>query len=84
VLAPHETRIRDVEVAYAAAGRGLVAFSRSLARGFTAVYDRFVAGISRAGSSSRRLQTGDLNWNVAGAVLGILLVLLWLLWEVAA
>ena len=83
VLAPHETRFRDADVVYAAAGRGLVAFSRSVATSFATVYDRFVAGVSRAGSSSRRLQTGDLNWNVAGVVLGILLVLLWLLWEVA-
>ena len=84
VLAPHETRVKDADVAYAALGHGLVAFSLRLSKGFTVIYDRFVAGISRVGSSSRRLQTGDLNWNVAGVVLGILLVLLWLLWEVAA
>ena len=84
VLAPHEPRVRDADVAYEAAGRALVRFTQGLARGFAVVYDGFVAAVSQAGRSARRLQTGDLNWNVAGVALGILLVLLWLLWEGAA
>lgn len=60
--------------------RGFLGASQALFRGFRLVYEGAVAGTKALGSASRRLQTGDLNWNNIGLAVGLLLVLLWLLW----
>ncbi len=63
--------------------RAFLAFCGVLAGGFAATYTRFVSGIAGLGSAARRAQTGDLNRNDVGIVLGLLIVLVWLLWGVA-
>lgn len=60
--------------------RGFLAFCRGLQAAFGRVYAAAVATVAAAGRASRRLQTGDLNWNSVGFALGLLLVVLWLLW----
>ncbi len=83
-LAPHETRLRDADVAYVAGGAHIAAVSAGLDRGDARFYDGFVQGVSRVGSAARRLQTGNLNWNNVGLALGLAIVLVWLLWGVVA
>jgi len=82
-LIPHTPRAKDVDVAYVAAGHGLLGASRALLDAFRAVYDGVVAAISGLGRVSRRSQTGDLNWNAVGLAIALAFVLLWLVWEVA-
>lgn len=60
--------------------RGVLAFCRGLQAAFGWVYAAVLAAIVAAGRASRRLQTGDLNWNSVGLAIGLLLVVLWLLW----
>ena len=81
-LVPHTPRMKDADVAYAAAGRGLIGASQALLDGFRGVYDGVVAAISGLGRVSRRSQTGDLNWNSIGLAIALAFVLLWFLWEV--
>jgi hypothetical protein len=65
------------------------AFTRSpaLARmaasgfGFEWINKRIVASTRAAASALRALQTGQLNWNVAGIVGGLILVLAILMWS---
>ncbi|OGS50261.1 MAG: hypothetical protein A3K65_08765, partial [Euryarchaeota archaeon RBG_16_68_12] len=66
VLAPHETRLKDADVAYVAGGRGVTAFAAALAGALVAVYGGFVRGVAGLGRAARRLQTGDLGWNTVG------------------
>ena len=82
VLAPHETRLRDADVAYAAAGRGVGAFAAALAAALAVVYAGFVRGVAAVGRGARRLQTGDLGWNTVGVAIGLGIILLWFLWGV--
>jgi multicomponent Na+:H+ antiporter subunit D len=82
LLAPHDPRLQDVDVAYRRLMGGLVALSRDLQRGFALVYNAFVAGVTGGGQAVRRLQTGDLNWNVVGLATILAALVLWLLWEV--
>ena len=82
VLAPHDTRLKDADAAYAAVGGGVVALAGGLAAGDARFYDRFVGLWSVLGAAVRRIQTGSLNWNNIGIVIGIGIVLAWLLWGV--
>jgi len=81
VLAPHETRLRDADAAYAALARGVLSASKTIAVSFAAVYDGFLSGIRSLGQAPRRLQTGDLNWNTVAVLLGLAIILAWLLAE---
>lgn len=62
----------------------LVRFLQPLVRaadvgfGFEALNARIVAGTRAAASALQATQTGQLNWNVAGIVLGLTAVLIWL------
>ena len=82
LLAPHETRLRDADVAYVAGGNSVVALSAGLDAGDGRFYDGFVNGVAGIGQAIRRLQTGNLSWNNVGLVLGLAIVLAWLLWGV--
>jgi multicomponent Na+:H+ antiporter subunit D len=81
-LTPHETRLRDFDVGYAALGYGVMAFAGALQSAFGSVYgfitDRLVPGCSKLAG---RMQTGLLSINglfMLGALIIILLaVALW-------
>ena len=82
VLAPHDTRLQDADVAYAATGRGVTAFAANLAAALAVVYAGFVRSVAAAGRAARKLQTGDLGWNTVGLAIGLGIILLWFLWGV--
>jgi hypothetical protein len=68
LLEPHDTRLRDVDVIYMAAGRGITAFSGGLQNGFGRVYAGATAaagGLSGAGTSVMRMENRDVNMNIA-------------------
>ena len=68
VLEPHDTRLRDADVVYMAAGRGITAFCSGLQAGFGRVYGcatGAVAGLSDAGKYAMRMENRDVNWNIA-------------------
>jgi len=81
ILAPHDTRLRDADVAYVAAGVGLGRASAALQASFGGVYAGAVAtaaSLFAAGRGAMRLEDRDVNWNVVAygaalvAVLGLL------------
>src|SRR3972149_3142100 len=55
VLAPHETRLRDADAAYEAAGRGVTAYAHGLVPVLEAVYDGFVRSVAGGGPGGRRV-----------------------------
>ncbi len=80
VLAPHETGPRDVDVAYAAAARGVCAGAGALQAAFAGVYGSALAAVRMIFSAGRAvsgMEGRDLNWNVAvyGAVIVVLMVI---------
>lgn len=78
VLAPHDTRLQDVDVAYAATGRGFVAFSGRLQSGFRLAYEGATdaaLGLFALGKRAMRLEDRDVNWNLV-AFGGALVVVL--------
>src|SRR3990172_7129580 len=77
VLAPHETRLRDADAAYEAAGGGAPASAPGLVPVLAAVYDGFLRSVAAAGRGVRRIQTGDLNWNTVGLLVGLAAILTW-------
>jgi hypothetical protein len=79
-LAFWEFRAAGRPILSSAPVRGFLGASQALSRGFRLVYEGVVSVTKALGSASRRLQTGDLNWNNIGLAVGLLLILLWLLW----
>jgi formate hydrogenlyase subunit 3/multisubunit Na+/H+ antiporter MnhD subunit len=78
ILAPHDTRLKDVDVAYAASGRGFVRFSAALQSGFRLVYEGATdaaLGLFALGKRAMRMEDRDVNWNLV-AFGGALVVVL--------
>ena len=68
ILEPHDTSLRDVDVVYIAAGRGITAFSEGMQAGFRRVYAGATiaaGGLSGAGLSMMRIENRDVNINIA-------------------
>ena len=81
-LTPHETRLRDFDVAYVAIGRGFIVLATELQRGFGAVYNGITERIMpRAAKSAGEMQTGVLGINgilmLATLVILLVLVAIW-------
>lgn len=77
VLAPHETALRDIDVAYAAAARGVCRGAGALEAAFSWVYGLALSAagsLFAAGRISAGMEERDLNWNVA--VFAVVLVAL--------
>ncbi|MDD1671084.1 MAG: hypothetical protein LUQ67_07255, partial [Methanomicrobiales archaeon] len=83
LLEPHDTRLRDADVLYVAAGKAVVAFSGWLQSAFRATYQgargATVGGLFSAGGVAMEMDEGDVNWNLAGLALGGLGILVALL-----
>ncbi|MDD1718309.1 MAG: Na(+)/H(+) antiporter subunit D [Methanoregulaceae archaeon] len=78
ILEPHETKLRDVDVVYLAAGRATVMMAEGLQDAFGAVYRGAVktgSAFFSAGRALARLENRDLNWCLA-AFVGILVIVL--------
>jgi multicomponent Na+:H+ antiporter subunit D len=74
ILEPHETQIRDFDVAYRGLARGIIAFAGLLQTLFVRIY-RYVVALAltlfTAGNYAMGMEDRDANWNLAmfGAVL---------------
>jgi multicomponent Na+:H+ antiporter subunit D len=83
LLEPHDTRLRDADVLYVAAGNAVVAISGSLQSAFRAIYQiakgALVHGLFSAGGVAMKMEERDVNWNLAGLALGGLGMLIALL-----
>lgn len=80
LLAPHETALRDIDVAYGIAARSVCWGARALESAFSWVYGLALstAGtLFTAGRIASGMEERDLNWNVA--IFGVVLVALLLL-----
>jgi multicomponent Na+:H+ antiporter subunit D len=83
VLEPHETRLKDADVAYMATGNTITAAGATLAGAFAALYEG-VTGVAlsffAAGKRAMRMEDRDVNWNLVAfggalvVVLGFLLM----------
>jgi multicomponent Na+:H+ antiporter subunit D len=82
LLAPHDTRLKDADVAYAAAGRGVTAFAGYMQSGFRVVYEGAsdaAHGFFALGRRTMRLEDRDVNWNMVafgGALVVVLAAIL--------
>ncbi len=78
VLAPHDTRLKDVDVAYGAGAHGFSVFADDLQRGFRAVYEGATDaahGLFALGRRAMGLEDRDVNWNLVafgGALVAVL------------
>jgi multicomponent Na+:H+ antiporter subunit D len=83
LLEPHDTRLRDADVLYRAAGKALVTVAGGLQSAFRAIYHgakgAAVHGLDSAGRFAMRMDEMDVNWNLAGIALGGLGLLIALL-----
>jgi len=72
-----------VRKGYAASsvGQGTIKAAR-FGYGFDAFYGRLVAGLVRFGRGFRRSHTGDLNYNLIGLVIGLLILVVYLFFAV--
>jgi len=76
-LAPHETRLRDADTAYIAAGRGFIGFADGMQEGFRAIYagaSGAAATVVRFGRIGMHVEDQDVNWNVAAFVVVVVAV----------
>ncbi len=67
VLAPHETRLKDADVVYAATAHGFTVFADVMQRGFRAVYEGATAaalGLFALGRRAMGIEDRDVNWNL--------------------
>jgi multicomponent Na+:H+ antiporter subunit D len=80
LLEPHDTRLRDADVLYVAAARGVVAIAGGVQMLFGAVYEGArggaVTALSSAGEAATRTDVWDVNWSLAGIALGALALLI--------
>ncbi len=77
-LAPHDTRLKDVNVAYEASGRATVSFGGAVQQGFRLVYEGATdaaLGLFALGRRAMGLEDRDVNWNLV-AFGGALVVVL--------
>jgi multicomponent Na+:H+ antiporter subunit D len=82
LLEPHDTRLVDADVAYAAAGRGLVSFAGGMQDAFRAVYQGATTaamGFFRAGRMAMGMEDRDVNWNTVAFGCAFVAVLAWVL-----
>jgi multicomponent Na+:H+ antiporter subunit D len=83
LLEPHNTRLRDADVLYVAAGNAVVTLAGGLQSAFQTVYHgakgTAVHGLSSAAQVAIRVDDWDVNWNLAGIALGVLGLLIALL-----
>jgi multicomponent Na+:H+ antiporter subunit D len=66
LLEPHDTRMKDVDVAYIAAGRGIISFAGCIQTAFRTIYDgATVTALSlfQAGKWVMWMEDRDVNWN---------------------
>jgi hypothetical protein len=74
ILEPHDTSIKDFDVLYVKAGRGITAVAGGLQELFIIIYD-FAKDAARlvfsAGTWAMGMENRDVNWNLAifGSVL---------------
>ncbi|MEK6987129.1 MAG: proton-conducting transporter membrane subunit, partial [Candidatus Thermoplasmatota archaeon] len=83
VLEPHETRLKDADVAYVATGNTITAFASSMFAAFAAIYSAATSvtlSFFAAGKRAMRMEDRDVNWNLVAfggalvVVLGFLLM----------
>ena len=77
-LAPHETRLKDADVAYAAGARGTVGFADAMQRGFRLVYEGATdaaSGLFALGRRAMGLEDRDVNWNLVAFGSALVVVL---------
>lgn len=81
-LAPHDTKLKDFDVLYVAAGRGITLFAGGLQGAFGNVFDH-ATGASRmlftAGSYAMAGEGRDINWNLAiftSVMVGLMVVIM--------
>jgi multicomponent Na+:H+ antiporter subunit D len=68
ILEPHETRLRDADVLYLRAGRGVTILARRIQEVFGEIYTYVLiaAGlVFRAGNMGMGFENRDTNWNLA-------------------
>ncbi len=68
ILEPHETHVRDIDVAYGGLAHGIIAFADSLQVFFVRVYSCAVAAalaFFTAGKYAMGMENRDTNWNLA-------------------
>ena len=81
-LAPHETRLKDADVGYAAGARGTLSFADAMQRGFQLVYEGATdaaRGFFALGRRVMGLEDRDVNWNLVafgGALVAVLALVL--------
>jgi multicomponent Na+:H+ antiporter subunit D len=78
LLRPHDTSLKDADVAYLAAGRGVTAFAGLLRDGFVVIYGIATAAarlLFDAGRAAMGMENRDANWNMAVFV-GLLVALM--------
>ncbi len=66
-LAPHETRLKDADVAYTAGAHGTAAFADAMQRGFRLVYEGATdaaQGLFALGRRAMGVEDRDVNWNM--------------------
>jgi multicomponent Na+:H+ antiporter subunit D len=82
ILEPHDTRLKDADVAYIAAGRGVLSFAGGLQNAFRTVYQGAISitmGFFHAGRLAMGLEDRDVNWNSVafwGALIAVLILVL--------
>ncbi len=77
-LAPHETRLKDADVAYEASGRATVSFGGYVQQGFRLVYEGATDaahGLFTVGRRAMRLEDKDVNWNLVAFGSALVVVL---------
>jgi formate hydrogenlyase subunit 3/multisubunit Na+/H+ antiporter MnhD subunit len=85
VLAPHDTRLRDADVFYVAAARGVMVFAAGLQVAFGKVYDFAAASVRTLPAAAKyamRMENRDANWNIAAFAGTIIVVISFLVVEV--
>jgi multicomponent Na+:H+ antiporter subunit D len=76
-LAPHETRLSDFDVGYAALGHTVMIFAEKLQSGFALIYNSITGSIvPRASKLANKMQTGVLGINASFMLLALAILLL--------
>ncbi|MDD1669979.1 MAG: hypothetical protein LUQ67_01480, partial [Methanomicrobiales archaeon] len=82
ILEPHDTRLSDADVAYRAAGRGVISFAGGMQAAFRTVYQGATAsamGFFQAGRMAMWMEDRDVNWNVVAFGCAFIAVLAWVI-----
>jgi multicomponent Na+:H+ antiporter subunit D len=87
ILEPHETRLKDADVAYVATGHTITAAAAALMSAFAAMYNRVTSvalSFFAAGRRAMRIEDRDVNWNLVAFGGALVVVLGFLLMGVGA